>query len=289
MSEDRKSAMSRVAIVTDSAACVPADLARQYDIRVVPFPLIWGDEVLRDGVDISPAEVYRRLRTSATLPTTSQPNLEDFVRVYGEIAPTADGILSIHIPERLSGTIQSARLAIESRPFPCPIRVIDSGSASAGEGLIVLAAARAAQAGASFEEIIRTVQAVIPKTVLLASVTDLSYIQRGGRVRAILGIVGSMLKIVPVFSLQQGNIRLSTRARTQAAALGNIIEEMARRVGEARVHAAVLHAAMPDEAAELCGQIARNFRCLELWTGEFTPLMGAHTGPGVIGVAFYPE
>jgi DegV family protein with EDD domain len=281
--------MSRVAIVTDSAACIPSDLVRQYSIRVVPFPLIWGDEVLRDGVDISPAEVYRRLRTSPTLPTTSQPNTQDFVQIYEAAAPTADGILSIHIPERLSGTIQSARLAIETNSFPCPIRVIDCGSASAGQGLIVLAAARAAQAGASLEEITRVVEALIPKTVLMASVTDLSYIQRGGRVQAILGIVGSMLKIVPVFSLQQGNIRLSTRARTQAAALGNILDEVARRAGGAAIHAAVLHAAMPDEAAELCSQMARNLNCLELWIGEFTPLMGAHTGPGVIGVAFYPE
>lgn len=281
--------MSRVAVVTDSAACIPAEFVEQYDIHIVPFRLIWGDEVLRDGVDIEPSAFYRRLRASSVLPGSSQPNIDDFAQIYRKLCSSVDGIVSIHIPERLSGTFPAARLASQTTSFPCPIRVLDCGSASAGQGLIVLGAARAAQAGASIEEIVGTVQTLAAKTSLVASLRDLSFIQRSGRVPAILGIVGSMLKIVPVFSMQQGNIRLSTRSRTESAALANMLDEMERLVGDAGIHAAVLHADLPQEAEHLCDLVAGRFRCLELWTAEFTPLMGAHTGPGVLGVGFYPE
>lgn len=281
--------MERVAIVTDSAACIPDDFLQEYDIHVVPFRLIWGHEVLRDGVDISPAQVYQRIRNSPHLPTSSQPTPEDFREIFEELSHHSAGIVSLHIPERVSGTFRAAELAVELVSARVPIRVVDCGTAATGQGLIVLAAARAAHAGAALDDIVRVVEMLVPRTTLLASLTDLSFIQRGGRVRAILAVVGSMLKIVPVFSLRQGQIKLFARARTQATAVREILDEMTKQVGGASVHAAILHADMPGEATNLRAQIAHQFNCAELWVSEFTPVMGAHTGPGVIGVAFYAE
>lgn len=280
--------MSKIAIVTDSAACLPETLLRQYDIHVVPFGLIWGEEMLHDGVDITPAQFYQRLRTAEELPTTSQPSVGDFLKVYQAVAEEADGIVSIHIPQALSGTYSGAQAA--ARMFgEVPVHVMDSGTAVMAQGFVVLAAARAAIAGADLDEVVQVAKDMIPHVHLLAALDRLDYLARSGRVPGVVALVGSALHIVPIFTIRRGNVAVVTRTRSKRRAVRFMLERMARLTQGRPIHAAVFHADVPQEAEHLRATVAERFDCLELYVTEFTPVMGSHTGPGVLGVAFYAE
>ncbi len=280
--------MGRIAVVTDSAACLPEGLLQQYDIHVVPFGLMWGDEVLRDGIDITPAEFYHRLRTSEELPTTSQPSIGDFLRVYQPLAGKVDGIVSIHIPQALSGTYSGAQAAARMLE-DVPVRVVDCGTAVMAQGFVVLAAARAAAAGAGLDEVVRAAKEMVPHVHLLATLDRLDYLARSGRVPGVVAMLGSALHIVPVFTIQQGHITVVARARSKRRAVKSMLDRMAELAHGRPTHAAVFHADVPDEAEDLRARVTERFDCVELYVTEFTPVMGSHTGPGVIGVAFYTE
>jgi DegV family protein with EDD domain len=278
--------MGRVAVVTDSAACLPPALVQAYGIHVIPFGLIWSGEILRDGVDITPAEFYRRMRVASELPSTSQPTLGDFLTVYEALAQEVEGIVSIHIPQTMSGTVSTAHAAAHLLP-QVPIRVVDCGTAVMAQGFVVLAAARAAAAGARLEEVVAAAESMIPKVRLYATLENLEYLARSGRVPAAAALVGSVLQIQPVFTLHQGRVDVVARVRTKARAIAYIMDQMASEGGNRHVHVAVFHADIPDEAEMLRRQVEERFRCAELYLTEFTPVMGAHTGPGVLGVAFF--
>lgn len=280
--------MSRIGVVTDSAACLPDALRQQYDIHVVPFGLIWDDEVLRDGVDITPEEFYHRLRVAEELPQTSQPSIGDFLRVYQPLADEVDGIVSIHIPQAVSGTYSGARTAAQMLE-EVPIQVVDSGTAVMAQGFVVLAAAHAAVAGADLDEVVRAAEAMIPRVHLLAALDELDYLARSGRVPGVIALVGSALHIVPIFTIQQGDITVVTRTRSKLRAVESMLDRMDEVTEGRPIHAAVSHADVPDEAERLRARLADRFDCAELYVTEFTPVMGAHTGPGVLGVAFYAE
>jgi DegV family protein with EDD domain len=280
--------VGKIAVVTDSAACLPEELLQQYGIHVVPFGLIWGDEVLRDGIDITPEVFYHRLRTSEELPTTSQPSLGDFLRVYQPLAGKVDGIVSIHIPQALSGTVSGAQAAARLLG-EMPVRVVDSGTAVMAQGFVVLAAARAAAAGAGLDEVVRAAEEMVPRVHLLAALDRLDYLARSGRVPGVVALVGSALHIAPVFTIQQGHVTVVARARSKRRALKSMLDRMAELTRRRPTHAAVFHADVPDEAESLRAQVADRFNCMELYVTEFTPVMGSHTGPGVLGVAFYTE
>ncbi len=280
--------MGKVAVVTDSAACLPEPLLRRYEIHVVPFGLIWEREVFRDGVDMTPAEFYHRLRESPTLPTTSQPSMGEFLAVYQQLAQEAEGIVSIHIPRTMSGTCNAAEAAARMLPR-VPVRVIDCGTAVMAQGFIVREAARVAQAGATLDEVVAAAEAMIPRVHLLAVLDRLDYLARSGRVRGVVAMVGSALHIAALLTIRDGTVSVIRRTRSKRRAVRALLEEMAVRVRDRPVHAAVFHADVPDEAEALRSELASRFACLELLVTEFTPVMGAHTGPGVLGVAFYAE
>lgn len=276
---------SRIAIVTDSAACLPIELIREYSIHVLPFTLMFENRVYRDGVDISTIEFYRRLRQAKQLPTTSQPSVGDFQELYTALAREAEGIVSIHIPAALSGTVNAARSAARECP-QVPIRVVDSGSAVMAQGFVVLAAARAAAKGASLDQVVQAAEAVIPRVNLYATLDRFDYLARSGRVPGVAALLGSALGLHPVFNLRQGRVGLAIRTRTRRDAVKYMLERMAQEVQQRPVHAAVFHADAADQAEELRKQVMEQFHCVELYVTEFTPVMGAHTGPGVIGLAF---
>ncbi len=284
----RRGSMAKVAIVTDSAACLPEPLLHQYDIHVVPFGLIWGREMFRDGVDMTPVEFYQRLRESPVLPTTSQPSIGEFLAMYRRLAEEAEGIVSIHIPRTMSGTCTAAEAAARLLP-EVPIRVVDSGTAVMAQGFVVLEAARVAQDGGTLDQVVQAAEAMIPRVHLLAILDRLDYLARSGRVRSVVALVGSALHITPIFTIQQGQVSVVSRTRSKRRAVRTMLERMATYVRDRPVHAAVFHADVPGEAEGLRAEIATHFNCVELFVTEFTPVMGAHTGPGVLGVAFYAE
>ncbi|HIQ06183.1 MAG TPA: DegV family protein, partial [Anaerolineae bacterium] len=223
-----------------------------------------------------------------TYPTTSQPALEDFITLYARLSQQAEAIVSIHVPQQLSGTCDTARLAAD-QAATVPVRVIDSGSAAMGQGMVVLAAARMAATGVGLEEVVAAAEAVIPRVTLLATLETLEHLRRGGRVRDILIRVGSGLRLHPILSLKSGHVGLVSVSRTRHRAIERILELMAEEVGDRLVHAAVFHADALTEATQMQDAIQTRFNCVELYLTEFTPVMGTHTGPGVVGITFYGE
>jgi len=282
--------MSKIAVVTDSAACLPAELVRQYDIHVIPYGLIWDNEVFLDGVNITPEEFYQRFVHSSTYPTTSQPAMQDFLSVYTRLVQEegVNGIVSIHVPQEVSGTIDQARLAAREMA-PIPVRVIDSRTATIAEGFIVLAAARVAAAGGSLEEVVAAAKAMIPRVNFFATLTNLEHVHRGGRIGEAAVLLGSRLHIHPILNLCNGRVAVVGVVRSRRRARERMLELMVKQVGSAPVRASVFHADALAEAEQLAEVVQERFRPIEFFITEFTPVMGAHTGPGVIGLAFQIE
>jgi len=291
--------MKKVVVVTDSSATVPVDLAAELDIRVVPILLALDGHTFRDGVDITATEVYRWLREGKRLPTTSAPSVGDFLRIYAAAAQEASGIVSIHLSPKLSATFNSALTASQlvdgpdGQPFH-PIRIVNCHTAAMGQGFVVLAAARAAAAGADLDAVVARAQEVAARMNLLATIGTLEYLHRGGRIGSAATLLGTMLQIKPVLYVADGHVDVFARPRTLPKALGVMLQQMAERVDGAGhtprlLHAAILHADEPEGAEALRQQVAEQFDCAELYVTELTPVMGAHTGPGVLGVVFYVE
>lgn len=280
--------MKKVVVVTDSSATVPERLARELDIRVVPILLNLDGYSVRDGVDITHTEVYRLLRDAKHPPTTSAPSVGDFLQAYVAAAPEASGIISIHLSPKLSGTYNAALTA--SRLLDdVPIRVVDCHTVAIGQGFVVLAAARAAAEGADLEAVTARAEEVAAGVNVLATIGNLEYLHRGGRIGGAAALLGSVLQIRPVLVVADGYVDVLARPRTQAKAVRVMLDRMANQVDGDKVHAAVLHADLPEEAEALRETIARRFDCAELYVTQLTPVMGVHTGPGVLGIVFHAE
>ncbi len=280
--------MGRIAVVTDSVACVPPELVERYDIHVVPFHVLWDGKDYRDGVDMTPAEFYRLFGQNKAFPTTSQPSLADFVRTYARLSEKADGIVSIHVPAELTGAISVARVAAQEAAS-VPVRVVDSRMATMAQGFIVLEAARTAAAGGTLDEVVAAAEAMISKVDFFATLDDLKHLHRGGRIGEAATLLGSKLRINPILSLAHGRVRVLGVVRTRRNAVEKMIEMMHEKVGERPLHASVFHGDALAEAERIAAEIRSSFNCVEFYVTEFTPVMGAHTGPGVVGFAFYAD
>jgi DegV family protein with EDD domain len=280
--------MRKVAIVTDSTATVPKDLVQALDIHVVPVPLLYGSKTFRDGIDITADEVYRKLRAGQQPPTTTTPSVGDFVRVYAAAAQGASGVLSVHMSPDLSTTHGVAVMASQLVDG-VPIRVFNCDTAAMGQGFVVLEAARAAARGASLDEVLKRAKEVAAKTHLLFTLDTFEYLHRGGRIGGAASLLGTALQIKPVLYLDGGRIEVMAKPRTKPKAIRLILQRIAEQAEGRRLHAAIIHADVPQEAEELRKTVAERFNCAELYVTEFTPVMGAHTGPGILGVAFYAE
>jgi len=282
--------VGKIAIVTDSTADIPRDVAEGRGIRVVPCQVLFGDQVLRDGVDIQPSEFYRRLRESSIHPTTSQPSTGDFVLVYRELNEWADGVVSIHLSEELSGTAAFARTAVEQMESHIPIHVVNSRLVSMAMGLVVLAAADMADAGLDAVQIVEGIGALIPKVNALFVVDTLEYLYRGGRIGGAERLLGSLLSIKPLLEITHGRVEALEKTRTKQRAIERLLAIVGERLGSAqKVHFAVAHGAALQEALELKAEIERRFHQPVPYVCDFSPVVGVHAGPGIFGTAFYTE
>ena len=282
---------NKVAIVTDTTACIPKEQVEEYGIEVVPIEFIFGDKVYRDGIDMSPSEFYTRLRQAEKLPTTSGSSPSPFLEAYRKASQRADSILCITLAANLSGMFNAAQLARTMAKDALPnvvIEIIDCRTAAAAQGLIVLAVAKAAAQGKNLTEVIEIARSVMQRVNLFASLDTLYYLVKGGRVPKAAALASSLLKIKPVFTINSGDAKPVTNPRTTQGAIKRIIKIMGKKVAKGQpLHVAVVHADALSEAETLANLISAQFDCAELFLTEFTPVMGVHTGPGLIGVAFY--
>jgi DegV family protein with EDD domain len=282
--------MGSVAVVTDSTADIPPEVAEALGLVIVPLEVIFGMQVFHDGVDIAPEEFYRRLRESPVLPTTSQPPAGDFLRVYRELAGSAESIISVHIAAPLSGTLESAHAARTQLSSLVPIHIVDSRSTSMGLGFPVLAAAEMVTQGVDAPEIVRRVQTLIPRVNLLFVVDTLEYLHKGGRIGGAKRLLGSVLSVKPLLEIADGKVEVLANTRTKRRAIARLLAVAEERIGGAQtVHAAVIHAAACEDASNLRQEFEAKFPCKELHTCEICPALGVHAGPGTVGLAFYTQ
>jgi len=276
-----------IAIVTDSAACVPPALAQEYGIQVVPYQLVWDGQVYLDGQGLMPAEFYRRFRASSTYPTTATPALGQFIIAFQRAAEQAEGVVAVFVAETLTSVVRLAQQAAQE--VSVPVRIVDSHTGATPEGFIALAAARAAHRGASLEEVVAAAEACRERVGMFFAMETLEHLHRGGRIGKAATLLGARLRIQPVLTLADGIVQPVTITRSRQRALDRVVEEMAKAVGTRPIRASVFHADVLNEARQLSERVQQEFSCLEFWISEFTPVMGAHTGPGIIGIAYCLE
>lgn len=272
-----------VAVVTDSAANLPADAGRGLGIQTVPLRLHLGDRSFRDGVDLAPGDFYRRLREGTDAGSTATPGFSEFLSAFERTGERE--IVCVTVASTMSGVHDQAVLAADR--FEGRVEVVDSGGASMAEGFVVLEAARAAARGESLAAVAVRARAVAESSWFIAAVDTFEYLRRSGRVNALAAWAATMLDIKPVFSFHDGQARGLARPRTRRRALERVVSETLELIHGRPAHLAVVHAAAPAEAAELMRRLASSVDLLESFSVEATPVIGAHTGPGLLGAAFF--
>jgi DegV family protein with EDD domain len=279
--------------VTDTTACVPPEQVSRYDIEVVPIQLIVDDKTYRDGIDIKPTEFYALLRQAKKTPTTASSSPDFYLEAFRRASQKASNILCLTEPSKFSALFNSARLAAEMARETLSnttIDVLDGTTAAAGLGLVALAAAKAAVLDKPFEVVKEITLKVMSKINLLATLDTLQYLARSGRVPQAAAMVNSIFNIKPIFSLNHADAHTVALPRTMKSAINRMIKLMKPLVKKGLpLHAAVMHADALEQAETFKNKISAQFECQELFITEFTPVMGVHTGPGLIGVAFYNE
>lgn len=277
-----------IKIVTDSTAYLPDEYARQHDIRVVPLYVHFGAEAFKEGIELSDEEFYRRLKEAPELPTTSQPSAGEFYEVFEELVEAGNEIITLTISSKLSGTWNSAMAAKEMLPND-PISVVDSLSTSVGLHLMVDAAIEAASAGATRQEIVEKIEAIRQKMQILFVVDTLEYLAKGGRIGNAKAFMGTLLKVKPILFIQDGAIEPLEQVRSKRKAQARMLELVEEHLGGngSRAKVAVTNALVPETAEILGQELQERLGCCQPLMGTLGPVLGAHTGPGVVGIASY--
>ena len=286
--------MPKVAIVTDSVASIPENILENLCIHTVPYYLHRGREVLRDLVDIQREAFYNWMLTARELPQTATPGPGEYIEMYESLAERegVDSIVSIHITSKGSGAYQSAMAAraalLEKLPH-LHIEVIDSMNVSMCEGWMVIEAARAALAGKSMADVVEIVRKMIPLTQMIQTADTLKYLFMGGRIGKARHLVGSLLNLRPLIGIEDGIIAPLGVARTRNKAYEMIIDMVEKAVGSGgRIKIAYVHAAAREEAEKLRVMAHARLTIVEELFAELSPVLGVHSGPGTVGVCYYP-
>lgn len=275
-----------VRIVTDSSSDLSQFPLPDLDIAIVPLYINFGEQVSRDGVEMSVDDFYQQLDKQPIHPKTSQPSPMDFARIYQKVAQDADAILSINISSKLSGTVNAARQGIALANVDCPIEVIDSQFVGMALGMIVIETAKAAQQGRDVKELKDIVQQAISRTEYFATLDTLTYLQRGGRIGKAASLLGSLLNIKPILALKNGEIIPVDKVRSHKQALDKLysmleamqpIEQLAIMISTTNLQAYQEFYETVDQRF-LGGQHKTYF-------GKQGPVLGAHVGPGTIALA----
>ena len=279
------------AVVSDSNVSLPPDVTRGLPLFLAPMEVRVGGRVYADGVDIAPAEFYALLESGDETPTTAAPSPGAFLDAIRRAGEAAGEIVCVTLSADLSAAHVAAEEAVRLATAQLPrlrVTLVDSRSAGAAQGLIALDAARLAASGASTNDVLARVERRIADTHFVGCLDTLYYLWRSGRVPRLVMWMGSALKLKPVLRLSGGRIRMVERPRTRVKALARLTAIAAESAAGRPVRAAVMHAAQPERGAMLAEQLRSRLHVEELFVTEFTPAIGAHTGPGLVACAFHP-
>ena len=281
--------MSDIAIITDSTAYLPENFVAEYGIHVLPLKVIWGEESLDDNVDITPEAFYNRLSQSQDMPTTSQVTVGEFKVLFEKLHAEGKEILVIVLSSGISGTMASAELAKADVP-EAKIALVDSKTTIAEMAFIVLAAAKAVRDGASLDECVAVVEKAKANSGVVFGVDTLEYLHRGGRIGGARKFLGTVLNIKPILTLVDGKVAPLDQARTRRKSLNRLVEIVSERVkGKSNLRLGVSHANAAQDAQKLLDSAATRLNPTETMISELSPVIGTHTGPGTIALAYSYE
>ncbi|ARI54566.1 MULTISPECIES: DegV family protein [Streptomyces] len=281
--------MSRhVAVVTDSTAYLPPRTMERHGITAVPLTVVLGDQALEEGTEISARSLAQALQKRHSV-TTSRPSPEVFAATYRAAAEAgADALVSLHLSAEFSGTYDAALLAAKDAPIP--VRVVDTGMVAMALGFCALAAAESAEAGGSLDEAVAAAEKRAAGTSAYFYVDTLEYLRRGGRIGTAQALLGSALAVKPILQLDGGRIEMLEKVRTASKAIARLEEIVAERAGGATVDIAVHHLAAPERAERLAERLRERVPGLaDLHVSEVGAVIGAHTGPGLLGAVISPR
>lgn len=277
-----------IRVVTDSAANLPPSVAREHDVQVVPLIVNIAGTGYREGVELGTEQFYNLLPQATPPPTTSQPTPADFEAVFSEILAAGDEVIAVVLSSELSGTYNSAIQAAAALGPDAPISIVDSRSVSAGEALMVAAAARAARAGQPRGAIVEMLGRMVDETLLIFTLETLEYLKRGGRIGGARAFLGSILRIQPVIVIKDGRVEAGDRARNRRRAIERLVEMQRDRFETRPVWAGVAHAVAEADRDVLVREIQNALNIEYLLQCEVGPVLGTHAGPGALGVACVP-
>ena len=271
-----------VKIVTDSIADLPPQVVQELGITVVPLNVRFGSEVYRDGIDLTSDEFYERLVHSQTLPVTSVPSPGAFAETYDSLAEETDEILAITLTSKLSGTYD---VALQSRGLmkrKCRVEVVDSQWAVMAQGFIVIAAAKAANDGASLDEVMDIARRNIPRVDMRAAFDTLEYLKRGGRIGKAQALLGSMLSFNPIIGMKDGEVFPFGRPRSRGKAIDHLYDFT---MSYSHIEGlAIEYATARDEAEMLAERLSTKFPKEFIYHSRASPVIGTHTGPSLLVV-----
>ncbi len=285
--------MSKVAVVTDSAACLSKQIIEDYDIRVLPLNFFFSGEGHTDDPDLNLDEFYHRLEYSERLPTTSSASPGTYLEVFKEASQHYESILCVTVASRISGMFESALVARDMAADQLPkteIRVLDSGTAAMAQGFVALAAARVAHDGESMEAVHVASVNVKSRVELVAMVDTLKYLARSGRVPKVGAWAASLMGLKPILIFKDGQVKPLTATRDNQRGMNRMLKLLSRHTnGKGALHVSVIHANVPYKAERFEEMVRSKVDCAELFISRFTPVMGIYTGGDVLGLTYYTE
>ena len=281
--------MHHIQIVTDSTADLSDEQIKKYGIKVVPITVTFGSESYADGVDLSAKEFYRKLVSSSELPKTTQPSPELFRKAYEEIASKDEVIISAHISGKLSGTLNSAEIA--SKMIDTEVVLVDTRTASQGVGRSVLVAAEAVRRGMNLEETINIINKSISKTFSVFNVDTLEYLHRNGRIGKAASLLGSLLQIRPIlYADSEGMVAPYDKVRGRSQVIPSLVNAALKNVSaDQPVNLSVVHTEAEENAQKLLEELQSKYEIIDFHVGMVGPAIGAHIGPGAIGLMIQPS
>lgn len=284
-----------VAVVTDSVAQVPAEIAQKLNITVIPFYVNYGGKTYLDGIDLVPQELYQYMRRGKDIPTTAAPSVGQYINVFRSILDQGtQGLLLVSLASKLSSGYNTALMAARQLQSDYPdrsIEIMDSRKATISQGFVAIAAARAAMEGKSLPEVIQAANEASERSGFAATLETLEYLARGGRIGRAAYLMGSLIDIKPILAIDKdGVVTPIKNVRSKNHALHDIVDIVAKKVqGCHQLTLAIMEADAAQQAAELKELALQKMTPTEFFFSEFTPVMGVHTGPGLVGLAYYYE
>jgi DegV family protein with EDD domain len=287
--------MGQVKIVTDTTCDLPQDIVKQYDIRLVPTIVTIGEKVYKDTLELSAQQLYETLKTSSERPVVAPPGRKDFSDVYTKLAQETDTVISIHISDHLGQTYNLATNmarfatgAAKKQGNNLDITVVNSLTTSIGLGIIVVEAARLAEAGKGKDEILANLTPIINNMKSLFMVDDISYLEKSGRIGKAGAVIGNFLKLKPIFSIEGGE----TSSKGFPMGGGNAVDKMIELMGEAvpfgnSIKLGMAHAMSPDKIEAVKPKILGNYNCVEIYETTIGSTVGSVMGPGSFGYVYF--